>query len=533
MRRLVSFVIIVFCGQVCLAPQRRRNLKVNNREEAASKYHWGKKFMDMQGIPNILKALENYRAALFCLRSISKAEGVEQDNKSIQDTLEALLQGFNKLLSLSSDWSEVVNELEKILTLYVDSVKILNKTERRLPGLDALELKMDGPFAVLMAKGSESQKKRLKNYGAVISLFHAGMEAEKDHQQSSNDPIVVKSFALYKKALNVVSQTVKVESLVEAQPPSPVVVSIPPVVPKPFAMQAPNQAARISLQRAKMNSAEAQKKTKLRQFEYLSPDAPKRDAIRKLIEGGEFIEALEGYKSIMNRTADDYRLACDCQFMIGEDHLRNDRFSEALTCFIAALTCSMHVPKNEIVELDNLNSAKVFKSFVNTINQICKSSVVNFLFFSKCLVDFLNFYVDNFEILNSGNRRLPGLDGLNLNFLMKCLVETTDETWREITRVHITIIRMFQKEVIPELEKLESMIVETEKNKKMWSGASMSDTFCLFDKAFALVKRIKDQAVLNPELNFALESERKRLKREMDSASSSSQGMGMGSHLEL
>jgi hypothetical protein len=479
--------------------------------------------MAMQGVPNILKAIENYRVALRCLRSISTAEVVEQDNKSIQDTLEALLQGFNKLLSLSSDWSVVVDELEKILTLYVDSVRILNKTERRLPGLDALELKMDGPFTVLMAKGpSKSQKERLKNYGAVISLFHADMKAEKDHQQSSNDPIVIKSFALYKNALNVVRDTVKVESQVEAELPSSAVVSIPSVVLPLFSMQALNQAVRSSPQQLKMNSTEAQKKTTLRLFDYLEPDDKKRDSIRKLIESREFVEAFKGYKTIMNCVPEDYRSACDCQFMIGEDHFRNNRFSEALTCFTEALQCSMHIPKNEIIELDNLNAAKVFNAFVNTINQICKSSVVDFSFFRKCLVDFLNLYVEYFEVLNGWNRRLPGLDGLNLDFLLRCLVETTDKTWREMTRVHITIIRMFRKDVIPELGALESMIVETETNKKMFSGELMSDTFCLFDKAFALVKRIKDKAVLNPELNIVLESERKRIKREMDSASSSS-----------
>lgn len=152
----------------------------DNRIEAKNKFDWGKKIIAKQGVENILTALDYYQKSLFLLRSIEKADVTEEDNMSIRDVLEALLNGINQLLNSSSDWSHVMDALEKFLTFYVDSFKILNKTTQRLPGLDALKLQIDGPLTLLSKNApSKPQKERLKNYLAVISLFHKDLATEK------------------------------------------------------------------------------------------------------------------------------------------------------------------------------------------------------------------------------------------------------------------------------------------------------------------------------------------------------------------
>lgn len=219
---------------------------MQNRIEADSKYQWGNKMLAKPSIENILSAINYYTRSLLFLRSIEKADVTHEDNKKIQMVHEALLKGINQLLSLSSDWSQVVDTLEKFLIFYVDSYKILNKTNQRLPRLDTLELKIGGSFTKLSANApSKPEKERLTNYLAVISLFHEDLTTEKNHTLSSDDPIVIKSFELYKRALKICEATVKIDSPATEEKPRPEKISPPAAALKSSTTQEQKETAAL------------------------------------------------------------------------------------------------------------------------------------------------------------------------------------------------------------------------------------------------------------------------------------------------
>ncbi|MBX9586286.1 MAG: hypothetical protein K2X50_03420 [Gammaproteobacteria bacterium] len=495
----------------------------DNRIEAKNKFDWGNKIIAKQGVKNILSALDYYQKSLFLLRSIEKAEVTEEVNTSIRDALEASLKGINQLLHSTSDWSQVVDALEKFLTFYVDSFKILNKTTQRLPELDALELQIDGPLTLLSKNApSEPQKERLKNYLAVISLFHKDLATEKNHKLSSNDPVVTKSFALYTLALKVFAANVKIESPAEEEqpPPKKAPPPAPAAVPQfPTSMPPAAKASRSP----RINFAKQPKETKLHTFEYIADDGPKRVLIRELMEKKEFAKALVGCRNIMNHIIDDFRCTCECQLAIGKDHAKKRQFIEAITCYTEALQSCTHIRKDDFIEKDIINIATGFISLIHAINELTKNSAVNFLSASECLTVFLNFYLDNFGFLNTENKTRSSLDEINIDFLIEFLKSTPDDTSREKTRVYLAIIRIFSQDTNLENGGLESMMDEIEIKKGIWKDASMLETFNLFDKAVALAKSIKGHPVLNPELNIAPEPEKKRWKDVTGSSSSSFQ----------
>lgn len=492
----------------------------DNRIEAKNKFDWGKKIIAKQGVENILRALDYYQKSLFLLRSIEKADVTEEDNMSIRDVLEALLNGINQLLNSSSDWSHVMDALEKFLTFYVDSFKILNKTTQRLPGLDALKLQIDGPLTLLSKNApSKPQKERLKNYLAVISLFHKDLATEKNHKLSSNDPVVTKSFALYTLALKVFAATVKFESPAEEEQPPPK--KVPPPAPTPQLPSSITTAAKTP-QSPRFNFAQQHKETKLLTFDYIAPDGPKRVLVRELMEKKEFAKALVGCRNIMNHIIDDFRCTCECQLAIGKDHANKGQFIEAITCYTEALQSCTHIRKDDFIEKDIISIATGFIALIHAINEITKNCAVNFLSASKSLTTFLNFYLDNFGFLNTENKTRSSLDEINIDFLIEFLKSTPDDTSREKTRVYLAIIGIFRQETKLENGGLESIMDEIEIKKGIWKDASMLETFNLFDKAVALAKSIKGHPALNPELNAAPEPDKKRRKDVTGSSSSSS-----------
>lgn len=507
---------------------------MKNRQEAKNKYDWGKKIFAVQvykgivldfDINNILTAIKYYTESLFLLRSIEKKEVIPQDDKSIQDVLGALLQAINKLLHLSSDWSQVMDELEKFLTFYVDSVIILNKTHQRLPWLDGLEIKIGGPFTVLHAKApSDPQKERLKNYTAVISLFHKDLETVKNRELTSNDTSEKNSFGLYKRALKAFEVNEKFESPAEEILPPSAEVPLPPAVSQPPPAQQPKQTAAVSASSPRFNFAKQPKETKPHPFDYLADDGPKRVRIRELMEKKEFVKALVGCRNIMNHIVDDFRCTCECLLAIGKDHANKSRFIEAITCYTEALQWCTHIRKDDCIEKDIINIATGFTALINAINELTKNWAVNFLSASKCLAAFLNFYLDNFDFLNTENKTKSCLDGINIDSLTVFLNSTHGEIFREMTRVYLTIIGMFRQDANLENGGLQSMIDELEIKKGMWKDedGSMMEAFDLLDKAVALAKRIKGHPALNPELNAAPEPEKKRRKDVTGSSSSSS-----------
>lgn len=505
---------------------------MQKRNEAKSKYSWGNKSIGTQGIwsilvkpdiANILKAIQYYQEALFCLRSIEKAEVIEEDNKTIQDVLKALLYAINEVVRVSSNWHQIMDTLEKFLTLYVDSVKILNKKHQRLPGLDALDFKMGGPFKALTSIAPPGdQLERVNYYLAVISLFHSNLKTERDLKLSSDNAVVTKSFDLYTRALKVLDATVKFEPPVEEeQQPIAVKAVLPPALSQLSTAEAPKKIAAVTSLAPRFSYAQQTKEIKLKPLDYVAPDGPKRRLILEFMSKGKFVEALAAFHKIRTHIADDLRCACECQFEIGKLDVSHNRFIEALMCYKEALRFCRQIQTKDFIELDQLNIAKVFKACVNVINTVVKDWSVNFLLADTCMVFFLNCYLDSFIFLSRDNNRLSGLDEINIDFLISFLDVAPDETFRMKTRIYLTIIRMFRQDAKLEKGRLESQIDQIETIKASWNGGSMLETIDLFDKALALLKSIKCHAVLNPELNAALESKQKRSKHADDSNSSS------------
>ncbi len=495
---------------------------MQNREEAKSKLAWGNKIIAKGGIDNILKAINYYTKSLLSLRSIEKTEVIAEDNKSIHDALEALLNGLNQLVSLSTDWSQILDTLERFLIFYVDSFKILNKTDRRLPNLDTLELKVNGPFTVLFSKiPSKSQKERLKNYLAIISLFHNVLDTVEDRKLTSNDPSETSSFELYKRALDISKITAKFESPTAKKETRAEKTSPPPAVLQPSTTQEAKKMP-AAAPSSRFNFSQPPKTTTMPTFDYIAPDSPKRTRIRELIAQKQYEKALAGYHRIMNHNVIDFRCACECQLLIGDNHTNNNRLIEAIKCYNEALEFCNHIKTGEIIDLDISNIKKIFNSLLNVANLITQNWGINLVFSSKTIINFLNIYIDNFEILNRYQNELSGLDGINIDILIKFTEETDYETHREMTKIYLTIIGMFQKNWKQGNDKLQSMIAEIELKKTLWNDHAMMETFELFTKAISQTKNNKGHPALNPELNAELEPDKKRLKDNTASTSSPS-----------
>ncbi len=495
---------------------------MKNREDARTKYEWGNKLIAKGGTENTLKAIDFYQKCLFSLRTIEKSELVDEDNTNIRDALEALLQSINKLLCLSTDWSQIVDTLGRFLNFYLDSAKILNKTSQRLPRLNTLELKIDGPITVLSSKApSRSEEERLKNYIAIISLFHDDMSPEKNHSLFSDDAVITQSFNLYKKALGVLNTTVKVEPLAQQVEALAVKALSPRAEPRFFsAQQQPNSTAKPPTPN-QASPVIQHKVTILPVFEYIAPDDPKREYIRKLIAEKKYDQALAGFHRIMNHIAEDFRCAFECQIAIADDHSRNNQFPDAIKFYLQAFQDLTYIQNSETVALDIANTSKAFKSIVNAINNVIEIYPSNFLVARKCIDDFLNFYLDRFLFLNRESKTPSCLDEINIDNFIACLNSSQDEMHRELTRIYLTVIVMFRQNSKLEKGSLLSMISEIEIKKEMWTDEIMMSTFRLFEKALNLAKSHKGHQVISPELNAAKEPDQKRTKTSQETSSSS------------
>ncbi|HEV2613147.1 MAG TPA: hypothetical protein VGV92_00385 [Gammaproteobacteria bacterium] len=475
-------------------------------------------------------AIELFTSAILCIVDVKlkKEKETEQDTHDIRRFLPALLNAMNAFFKSSPtpEWSKAFGTLETFLKFYVSTLPEFNEKEGRLPGLDELELQFLTPL--FKSAPTELHRERLKFYVGIISLFHSGMkEPEKDLKNVSDDRIVKIAFKLYQRALEVLRTTAAfVRPLEEEEVVPSVVVQPPVVVPLPTEVQ----VLKPTKKKVRFSDEEEQPKaSKLHTWEYIAPDEPKRVLMRQWIAAktlDRYIKVLKGLKKIMNQTTEDYRFERECHYRIGLDHCGKNRLQEAMECFKQAFTACTHLRDEKdikVIELDTQNIASIFKIFVAVVNEVIKGFSENVESASKCMMDFLNVYLDCFWLLNGDKEKPLGLDGINMEPLIAFLNAVGDETPKETVRIYLAVIGMFRQDAKLEEGGLVSVIEEIKIKKKIWrNDASMSDAFDLFEKALELVQRLKNHPVLNPELRAAVESEQKRQKKRYGDSSSSS-----------